>query len=435
MDQFLLPFFEGKLIDTYAFGSSVIDDRALNAISTLYNLTDWRWVWVDGRIEHEYNGMSIISILKALAIPYLINITSERAISKVIISTRKLQVICGFQPDRLPESRSFWHFRNKYKLIYPELILRTLISLVLSGKKPQYNLPFVERINLEDIGSDTHIRQLQIDEYRPPISLYVRPKELELPPSNADEVEFQRWRENWFERLRNSDTIQEYKEVYEQYQNELLKNYRQKTGFLDELELPIDVSTQLINNQTTYFRLTNPEWFGKPTGAPISFPKTRSPYDKACNILVPRGTDDNLEILMCRRKETGYGQGEYALPGGKQKPGESLEECARRELFEETNLKLYKSRPVSVYIKKDPSNRGKDVISVGVLAEEWGGELALMEPRNHEEWIWCSLSNMPAPIFEPARIAIDHYRQNKFPSLRWDEFEESSKQLTYLEDF
>ncbi|MEM9279853.1 MAG: NUDIX hydrolase [Pseudomonadota bacterium] len=45
---------------------------------------------------------------------------------------------------------------------------------------------------------------------------------------------------------------------------------------------------------------------------------------------------DNKLLLIKRGKEP-Y-KGHWSLPGGSQEPGETLEECARRELLEETAL-------------------------------------------------------------------------------------------------
>ncbi len=52
-----------------------------------------------------------------------------------------------------------------------------------------------------------------------------------------------------------------------------------------------------------------------------------------CSVLVLSGD----QVLLIKRGKDPY-QGHWSLPGGSQEPGETLEDCARRELLEETGL-------------------------------------------------------------------------------------------------
>ena len=50
---------------------------------------------------------------------------------------------------------------------------------------------------------------------------------------------------------------------------------------------------------------------------------------------------------------SGYWAGRWILPGGKLELGESLEDCAARECFEETSVKVAVSRQVKTYVSYD----------------------------------------------------------------------------------
>jgi len=48
----------------------------------------------------------------------------------------------------------------------------------------------------------------------------------------------------------------------------------------------------------------------------------------------------NDKILLCKRNNQGSFPGMWSIPGGKMEEGESSQESAKREFFEETNVKI-----------------------------------------------------------------------------------------------
>ena len=84
------------------------------------------------------------------------------------------------------------------------------------------------------------------------------------------------------------------------------------------------------------------------------------------DIIVFSVMHDKLNVLLIKRKNPPF-QGEYALPGGFVKDDEDLQEAARRELVEETNVKNIFMKKLNVYGKVDRDPRGR-VVSAAYIA-------------------------------------------------------------------
>jgi len=80
----------------------------------------------------------------------------------------------------------------------------------------------------------------------------------------------------------------------------------------------------------------------------------------------------NLVLMV--EQEKGYWAGRWILPGGKLELGESLEECAARECYEETHVKVAISRQVKAYVSYDPNTEwDEQVLLICFKAEYLSG--------------------------------------------------------------
>jgi 8-oxo-dGTP diphosphatase len=81
---------------------------------------------------------------------------------------------------------------------------------------------------------------------------------------------------------------------------------------------------------------------------------------------------NNLVLMV--EQANGYWAGRWVLPGGKLELGESLENCAARECFEETQVKVTVSRQVKAYVSYDPKTEwDKQVLLICYEAEYVSG--------------------------------------------------------------
>jgi 8-oxo-dGTP diphosphatase len=95
-----------------------------------------------------------------------------------------------------------------------------------------------------------------------------------------------------------------------------------------------------------------------------------------------------------------HGQGSWSVPGGWLEYRESFEDCAKREIAEETGMKITNVHFVALTnnIFKD-----EDVHSLTVwLESDWvSGEPTILEPDKFVRQEWHIFKDLPSPLFMP----------------------------------
>ena len=102
------------------------------------------------------------------------------------------------------------------------------------------------------------------------------------------------------------------------------------------------------------------------------------------------------KVLLGRRRGS-HGAGDWSFPGGHLEFGESVAECARRELAEETGLTVISMREGPW--TNDIFEGDKHYITIFVFVDESDGDPKLLEPNKCEGWQWFDCNDLPEPLF------------------------------------
>lgn len=114
------------------------------------------------------------------------------------------------------------------------------------------------------------------------------------------------------------------------------------------------------------------------------------------------------QILLLKRANTGYYDGNYSLPAGHFDGDETAKAVAVREVEEEVGLKI---RPEDLELahvshRKSPIPIDHERLDLFFKVRHWKGEPVNAEPHKHEEIKWFPIDNLPENMVPEVRQAI-----------------------------
>jgi 8-oxo-dGTP pyrophosphatase MutT (NUDIX family) len=141
----------------------------------------------------------------------------------------------------------------------------------------------------------------------------------------------------------------------------------------------------------------------------------RSRFPVTVHLLFLRGD----QILIARRKNTGYRDGEYSVPAGHLDGGETVIAAGIREAREEVGLELRTSdlEFVGVMHRLEDDER----VDFFVRVRTWSGEPVNSEPEKCDDLRWVSVTSLPQNTVPYVRRAIaNHLNGTLFDEFGWD---------------
>ncbi len=107
----------------------------------------------------------------------------------------------------------------------------------------------------------------------------------------------------------------------------------------------------------------------------------------------------NKRVLLGKRKSS-HGEGTWQFPGGHLEYGESIQACARREVWEETGLWIGEVRHAA-FTNDIFEMENRHYVTLFVTASRVHGEPLVREPEKCETWQWFFWDDLPGPLFLP----------------------------------
>lgn len=146
------------------------------------------------------------------------------------------------------------------------------------------------------------------------------------------------------------------------------------------------------------------------------------PHAPAANSLVPATSvvvvDNQDRIVLQRRRDNG----KWDLPGGVMELGESLAECAIREVNEETGLDVEVVSIVGVY--SDPGHilayedgEARQEFAICFKARILGGQVAVSD-ESHDVGFYPPSEIAALPMEDAIRLRITDYLSSLEPAIR-----------------
>jgi 8-oxo-dGTP diphosphatase len=126
------------------------------------------------------------------------------------------------------------------------------------------------------------------------------------------------------------------------------------------------------------------------------------------------------EVLLLRRANTGYEDGNYSVIAGHLDGNETASKAMVREALEEAGIIVAPAdlRFVHVMHRKEEAE-ADERIDLFFATTRWQGELEIAEPEKCSELRWSPLDALPTNMVPYVRAAVEHYRQHQAYAEFW----------------
>jgi 8-oxo-dGTP pyrophosphatase MutT (NUDIX family) len=130
--------------------------------------------------------------------------------------------------------------------------------------------------------------------------------------------------------------------------------------------------------------------------------------------IILKKKDDNVQILLHRRKNTGYQDGKWDIAAsGHVDEGETAKMAVVRECAEELGIDVKIIDLSFVHLSHRVSKSGgRTYYDIYFVVNNYDGMPKIMEPDKCSELRWFKINDLPIEIIDIRKIVLDNYRNN-----------------------
>ncbi len=121
------------------------------------------------------------------------------------------------------------------------------------------------------------------------------------------------------------------------------------------------------------------------------------------------------QILLQRRFNTGFQDGNYGVPAGHLDGGETAREGCAREIREEIGVSINPDNLTVVHIMHRKAAKDER-IDFFMTASKYDGEIVNNEPDKCDDLRWFPLDSLPENMVDYVKVAFNSYLQNQIYS-------------------
>ena len=131
------------------------------------------------------------------------------------------------------------------------------------------------------------------------------------------------------------------------------------------------------------------------------------------DVMLTRENNGKVEVLLALRKNTGYGDGEYELPGGHVDAGEDLMHAMAREAKEELLIDVKEEDLKIAHILHHYTG---DRVNFILTTNVYDGVPSIGEPDKCEKLEWFDIKELPSNTAMKVRKSIEEINMGIFYS-------------------